>query len=143
MLELVAQEASNSQLDWIIRTSGLGGLFVVMTSLVVFVLTIVVVIRGRGPIVGPTLVLLLHGPFAMSIMWFLKSLIASFSVLAMSDQAVVSASVWAEALSEALLLPFEALLLTIPSYLVAVIALLVRSLGRSSDGSLESTATGR
>lgn len=135
MFELLAQEQSSSQLLWIIRTTGLGGLFIVMSALVVFVLTIVVVTRGRGPIVGPTLVLLLHGPFAISVMATLNSLVNSFSVLAMSDQ-VIKASIWAEALAEALLLPLEALLLTAPSYLIAVVALLVRSLGRSEQGTV-------
>lgn len=135
MLELLAQEQSRSQLLWIIRTTGLGGLFIVMSALVVFVLTIVVVTRGRGPIVGPTLVLLLHGPFALSVLCVLKGLIASFSVIAMSDQ-IIKPSMWAEALSEALLFPFVALLLTAPSYLIAVVALLVRSLGRSEQGTV-------
>ena len=64
-----------SYLMWFLQTLGLGGPLVAMAALAAFVLTLVVVLRGRGPNVGAALVFIVPLPVLVSVFWVLKGLV--------------------------------------------------------------------
>ncbi len=64
-----------SYLMWFLQTLGLGGLLVALAALTAFVLTLVVVLRGRGTTVGAALVFMVPLPVLVSVFWVLKGLV--------------------------------------------------------------------
>ncbi len=121
-----------TQLEFIVEVMAtFQGIVVILAAIAVFVATVFVLIRGRGPNVGATLLALLPIPFLLSLMGLLKGLVSGFSVLAETGAELKFSEV-AEGLAEELLFQFMVLLLTAPSYLIVVVALVVRSLKNPS-----------
>jgi hypothetical protein len=116
-----------SFLMWVVMTLGINSLLIPLCAAVSFGLTILLLVRGKGPSVGPALLFIVPMPLLLSLAGALKGSIASFAVLAMSDVTLKSSEV-AAGVSEALLGPMMGLLMMAPSYLAAVIGLLIRSL---------------
>ena len=122
-----------SYLMWFLQTLGLGGLLVALAALTAFVLTLVVVLRGRGTNVGAALVFIVPLPVLVSVFWVLKGMIASFSVITTSNVELKGSEV-AGGISEMLVTPFFGLLSMAPSYLLAMFFLFGRSVQAGSTG---------
>lgn len=126
-MEQMAMPQHQSFLMWVLTTLGMNAILLPLCAGLAFVLTLLLVLRGKGPLTGTALLFIVPAPLLLGFWGALKGAIASFSVIAMSDVSLKPAEV-AGGVAEALLLPTAGLLLTVPSYLLAVIGLFVRSL---------------
>jgi hypothetical protein len=115
-----------SFLMWVITTLGINTLLLPLCALVSFLLTLLLVLRGKGPLTGIALLFIVPAPLLWGCFAALKASIASFSVLALSDSSPPPSAIVA-GVAEALLLPLAGLMTMVPSYLTAVIGLVVRS----------------
>lgn len=126
-----------SYLVWFLRTLGPGGLFVGLTGLVAFGLTLLVVFRGKGPSTGAALAFIVPMPVLLSVFCVLKGMLASFSVIAVSDTQLKASEV-AAGIAETLSLPLFGMLSMAPSYLLAMLFLLGRSIQADASGKASS-----
>ena len=110
--------------------SALGPVYTVLLPLsafVCFVLVLTVVLRGKGPMAAAALVLLVHVPLLIGIFAAIQGAMASYRVIAMSEVAPRPSDL-AIGISTALIAPLVALVLTVPSYVTAVVGSFIRSL---------------
>jgi hypothetical protein len=112
---------------WVVTTLGINALLIPLCAAVSFGLTMLLLLRGKGPLAGAALLFIVPMPLVLGFWGALKGSIASFAVIAMSDVAVKPSDV-AAGVAEALLGPMMGLLMMAPSYLAAVIGLVIRSL---------------
>ena len=108
---------------------GLGlryALLLPLTALVTFTLTLFVVLRVRGAAAGFALLFIVPMPLFVGAIGYLDGWIAAGHVMAASN-AVPSPSEMAFGAALSLAAPMVGMWLMIPSYLLAMIALLVRS----------------
>ena len=92
-----------------------------------FVFVLLVVLRGKGPAMTGALLFLVPLPVLVGIVGFVDGLVASFQVISMS-QTVPKPSQWAMGISMSLVSIWVGLLFSVPSYFVALIGLIVRSM---------------
>jgi hypothetical protein len=96
-----------------------------------FVLTLLIVIRGQGPWACAALIFIVPIPFWHGLFGTLKGLLASLSVIAMSD-AVIKTSEISDGVASSLLNPMLGLVMMAPSYLVATLGSIFRSFAKST-----------
>lgn len=116
--------------------SALGFPYVILlplAGLVCFLLALIVVLRGKGPMSGPALILIVHIPFLIGIFAAIQGTIASYIIIATSAS-TPKPSELAEGISTALFAPTVGMLLMVPSYATAAIGAFIRCLGGNSDG---------
>lgn len=118
-----------SYLMWVVTALGINSLLIPLCAAVSFGLTILVLLRGKGPLTGVALLFIVPMPLVLGFWGALKGSIASFAVIAMSDVAVKPSEV-AGGVAEALLGPLTGLVLMAPSYLAAMIGLVIRCVRR-------------
>ena len=127
-----------SRLGWIFSSLGLWyTLILPAVALVCFVLTLLLVLRGRGPMAAAAIALIVPVPFLIGIAAALRGAMASFIVIASSSTPAKPSEI-AVGISTALVVPLVSLFLMVPSYLVAVAGATIRALvsdGESSDTS--------
>ncbi len=112
---------------WVIQCLGFPGLLAVLSGAVVFIGACLVVFLARRPAVVASYLPFLLLPLLFGALGALKGCISSFSVIAMSGTAIRQSEIYA-VVSEVLILPFTALLVTFPSYIVIAIGLFVRTI---------------
>ena len=133
--EVVVQQ---SMLGWIFSSLGLWyTLILPAVALVCFVLTLLLVLRGRGPMAAAAIALIVPVPFLIGIAAALRGAMASFIVIASSSTPAKPSEI-AVGISTALVVPLVSLFLMVPSYLVAVAGATIR--GLASDGESRSDA---
>ena len=118
-----------SLLRWVF--SSLGVPYIVLfglAGLVCLVLTLVLVIRGKGPMAAVALVLVVHVPFFIGLFAALQGAASSFLVIATSG-ATPKPSEVAVGTSTGLIAPMVGLLVMAPSYVIAILGALSRSFG--------------
>lgn len=103
-----------------------------LAGLAAFVVTLIVVIRGKGSLAGVTLLFIVPAPFFIGLYGALEGTVASYQVIAASA-VQPKPSELAQGISMALVTPMIGLLLMVPAYATATIGLLVRSLSASAD----------
>ncbi len=96
-------------------------------ALVSFVLTIVILVRGRGPMSAAALVLIVNVPLMIGLFAAFQGMIASMQVMAMSGSTPKPAELMA-GFATAMFAPLTALFLMVPSYSVAAIGAFIRSM---------------
>ncbi len=121
---------SQSFLLWFIENLGLSGLFMIFLGLAVFIGACVVVATSRRASAIAAYLVLLPLPMYIGILGILKGVIASLSVIALSE-AQLKASEIAAALECSVLSIFVGLLVTLPTYLVLAVGLLLRACNSS------------
>ena len=132
---LDAEPVRQSLLSWMLSALGFPYVvFLPLAGLVCFVLALVVVLRGRGPMSGPALILIVHVPLLIGVFAAIQGGIASYTVIATSTSAPKPSEV-AEGISTALVAPMVGMLLMVPSYATAAFGTFIRCLAASSDGS--------
>jgi hypothetical protein len=104
-----------------------------LAGLIVFIVVLVLVIKGKGTALPAALLLLVPLPLLIGIAGVVEGLMASLMVISSSDT-VPKASAVAEGLSMSLVTAWVGLWMMAPSYLLATIGMCVRSLMRV-DGS--------
>ena len=117
-----------SYLTWMFEALGFEYVILLpLAGFVCFVLALIVVIRGRGPMAAAALVLIVHVPLLIGAFAAIQGMIASHSVVAMSTTAPNPALV-AAGTSTALFASMVGMLLTIPGYATAACGAFFRSL---------------
>ena len=130
MAEEFAEPVRQSYLMWVV--SALGWRYVVLLPLagiVTLVLTLILLIRGRGSAQTGALLFIVPLPFYLGIVGVLDGLISSYQVIAMSQMAPKPSEV-AMGISMSLVSAWVGLLLTVPSYVAASAGLLIRALAQ-------------
>lgn len=122
-----------SKLSWFFQSLGLFySLSLPAVGLLAFVLTVIIVIRGKGPLAGAGLWFVVTMPLWLGVLGFFDGMIASMMVISMST-AAPKPSELAQGVSAALVTPLVGLWLMAPSFLVATLGSLLRSL-TAKDG---------
>lgn len=114
-----------SFLMWMIRCMGPIGLLIPVAGLCSFALTLVVVIRGKGPFAFAALVFLVPIPFLLGLFGTIQGMILSL-VIATSTVAPKPSEI-SDGIATSLFNPMLGLVFMTPSYLAATIGAIFRS----------------
>ena len=117
---------SESFLYWVIRTGG-GGALIMLMGLALFIGSCLVVAWSQRPAVIASFLVFLFLPLLFAMIDVLKFNVCTLSVLSVVEVKLKATNVYA-GLAKTLLLPLDALCVTLPSYLVLAIGLFVRTL---------------
>jgi len=132
-----AEPVQRSLLSWIFQSVGPFYLFAILIiALLSLALTVILVIRGRGPMASASLLLVVHAPFWLGLIAALQGSISAYMVIATSPSAPKPSEI-AEGISMALMCPLVALTSMIPIYAVAVIGSFLRAMATPSESSSE------
>ncbi|TWT79659.1 hypothetical protein CA13_10650 [Planctomycetes bacterium CA13] len=122
-----------SLLSWIFAALGLPYVILLpLAGLLCFLLALIVVLRGRGPMAAASLILVVHVPFFIGLFAAIQGAIASYSIIATSVTTPKPSEV-AAGISTALVAPLVGMLLMVPGYATAAIGAFIRSLGSSVE----------
>lgn len=125
---LNAEPVQQSLVSWMLASLGPAYTFLLpLAALLSFILVLVLVFRGHGPMAAVSLILIIHVPLFIGIFAALQGAMASYTVIAVSAVAPKPAEV-AEGISTALVAPLVGMLLMAPSYMTAAIGSFIRSL---------------
>lgn len=123
-----AQPVQQSLLNWML--TALGFPYVVLlpvTGGLCFLLALIIVLRGKGPMAAASLVLIVHVPMLFGIFAAIQGGIASYTVIATSA-ATPKPSEVAAGISTALVAPLVAMVVMVPGYATAALGAFIRSL---------------
>jgi hypothetical protein len=126
--------APHSKLSWFFSALGLQySLLLPLAALVAFILTLLLVIRGRGPLASAALMFAVSLPLLVGVYGFFDGMIAGFIIIA---QSVVSPkpSEYAQGISTALVTPLVGMFLMAPSFLVALFGSFIRAMIHPRSG---------
>ncbi|HJT35378.1 MAG TPA: hypothetical protein VJ783_25355 [Pirellulales bacterium] len=122
-----------SFLQWILMALGLKyTLLLPFAAFIAFVLALIVLLRGKGPMAAAALFFIVPMPFLIGIYGAIEGLISIYQVIA-AAAAQPKPSELAEGTSMALVAPMVGMLLMIPTYALATVGMTVRSLVASSE----------
>lgn len=125
--------ANISYLQWMYQSLGIPYAFLLpLVGLICFFLTLIIVLRGKGPMSVAALILVVHIPLLLGIFAGMQGMIASYQIAAMS-QATPQPAQLAEGTSTALIAPMVGMLLVAPSYAMAAIGAIIRSFTGNAD----------
>ena len=117
-----------SYLTWMFQALGFQyAILLPLAGFVCFLLALIVVVRGKGPMAVAALMLIVHVPLLLGGFAAIQGAIASYSVVAMSATAPDPSEV-AAGTSTALFASLVGMLLTIPGYATAACGAFIRSL---------------
>ena len=97
-----------------------------------FLFALIIVLRGKGPMAGAALILIVHVPLIIGVFAAIQGAIASYTVIAMSA-ATPKPSEVAAGISTALVAPLVGMLLMVPGYATAALGASIRSLGANAE----------
>lgn len=122
-----------SFLHWIFMALGVKyTLLLPLAAFIAFVLTLIVLLRGKGPMAAAALFFIVPMPFLIGIYGAIEGQIAVYQVIA-ATAVQPKPSELAEGTSMALVAPMVGMLLMIPAYALAIAGLIVRSLMAGSE----------
>jgi hypothetical protein len=125
----VLAEAQETQAEnwflWVIRVSGPFGLAIIVVDVALFLGACAVVFRSRRSASIACYLLFLPLPWILSLLAQRHALASALQVLERSRRAVEPSQIY-PLLANLSLIPLDALLMTVPSYLVLAIGLFVR-----------------
>ena len=127
------EPVQQSLLSWIV--AALGFPYVILLPLagaLCFLVALLVVLRGRGPMAVVTLLLVVHVPLLIGVFAAIQAAIASYTVIAMSATTPKPSQV-AAGVSTALVAPLIGMLLMVPGYATAALGAFVRSFWATTD----------
>lgn len=127
-----AEPVRQSLVSWIFNSVGPIYLFsICLLALLCFALTVILVIRGRGPMASAALVLVVHAPFWLGLFAAIQGAVSAYMVIATT--ATPKPSELAAGISTALMCPLLALILMIPTYAVATIGSFMRAIAGKQE----------
>ena len=127
------EPVQQSLLNWMF--TALGFPYVILLPLagfLCFILALIVVIRGKGPLAAAALILIVHVPLLIGVFAAIQGGIASYTVIAMSPTTPKPSDV-ATGISTALVAPLVGMLLTVPGYATVAIGAFIRALGANTE----------
>jgi hypothetical protein len=104
-----------------------------LAALACFLLALVVVARGKGPMAAVALLLIVPAPFLIGLFAGVKYAIVALNEIAVGVGSSQESRL-AAGISAALVAPLVGLLMTIPGYGIAVIGSLIRSFRTEAEG---------
>ena len=129
-----AEPVRQSLLSWMFTALGFPYVILLpLTGVMCFVLALLIVVRGKGPMAAASLILVVHIPPLIGVFAAIQGAIASYTVIAMSA-ATPKPSEVAAGISTALVAPMVGMLLMIPGYATAVLGSFVRSFVAKAEG---------
>ena len=105
-----------------------------LTGVLCFLLALIVVLRGKGPMAAASLVLIVHVPLLIGIFAAIQGGIASYTVIA-TGAAPPKPSEVAAGISTALVAPLVAMIFMIPGYATAALGAFIRCLVTKTETS--------
>lgn len=118
----------HSYLSWMYEALGMQySVLLPLAGLICFVLALILVVRGKGPMAAAALILIVHVPFLIGIFAAVQGIIASYSIIAMSIVAPRPSDL-AQEYSTALFATLVGIAMMVPGYSVAAVGALVRAL---------------
>jgi hypothetical protein len=130
-----------SLLSWAI--SALGPMYIVLlplSALLSFVVVLVLLFRGRGPMAAASILLFVHAPLMIGIFAAVQGLISVYYIMAMSGTTLKPADT-AAGYATALLAPAIAMLLMAPSYIAAAAGTFLRAVFSRDDANSTAQST--
>lgn len=122
-----AEPVQQSILNWMIMALGYPYVILLpLAGLLSFLLALLIVLRGKGPMACAALILIVHVPLFIGVFAAVQGAIASYTVIAMSA-ATPKPSDLAVGISTALVAPLVGLLVMVPGYAIAALGALIRS----------------
>ncbi len=109
--------------------SALGPLYLILlplSGIVGFIFVCLLLSRGRGPMAAASILLFVHAPLMIGIFAAIQGMTSAYTVMAMSPSTPKPAEI-AVGISMSLVAPMVAMLLMIPSYLVAALGTFIRA----------------
>ena len=129
-----AVPVQQSYLSWMFAALGPYALLLPLAGLLCFLLALVLVARGKGPMVAACLILIVHVPLLIGVFAALQGGIASYTVIAASATTPKPSDV-AAGISTALFAPLVGMMLMVPGYATAAVGAFIRSLAPNTDSS--------
>jgi len=127
------KENPTSYLQWIVEALGLGYcLLLVLAGVCSFVMTLLIVRRGKGDMSGVSLLLCIGLPLLVGLLATVHVMIKSMTPIAMRAEGDATPEM-AAAITMSLFPLLLGILLMIPGYLVATIGLFRRSIREESE----------
>jgi hypothetical protein len=121
------EPVQRSFLSWILTALGYKyTILLPLLGLIGFVLTLIIVIRGKGPMAGVALLLIIPAPLLLGVFAAIEGGIGAYQQIATLQKAPPSGHD-AVVISNLLVAPMVGLLLMAPSYILAILGSLVRS----------------
>jgi hypothetical protein len=121
-----------SYLAWMFAALGPYALLLPLAGLLCFLLALVIVVRGKGPMAAASLILIVHVPLLIGVFAAIQGGIASYMVIAASATTPKPSEV-AAGISTALFAPLVGMMLMVPGYATAAIGAFIRSLAADAD----------
>jgi hypothetical protein len=130
---LDAEPVQQSFLNWMITALGYPYVILLpLAGLLSFLLALLIVFRGNGPMACAALILIVHVPLFIGVFAAIQGAIASYTVIAMSATTPKPSDL-AIGISTALVAPLVGLLVMIPGYAIAALGALIRSFDASGE----------
>ena len=127
-----AEPVQRSLLSWMFTALGFPYVILLpLAGMLCFVLALVVILRGKGPMAAASLVLIVPMPFLIGVFAAMQGAAASYTIIAMSSVAPKPSEL-AEGISTALVAPMIGMLLMVPGYATALFGSFARSLSVSA-----------
>jgi hypothetical protein len=123
-----AEPGSQSYLSWMLTALGPYGILLPLAGLICFLLALILVLRGKGPMAAAGLILIVHVPLLIGVFAAIQGAIESYTIIA-SCATTPKPSVLAAGISTGLSAPLVGMLLMVPGYATAALGALIRSLG--------------
>jgi hypothetical protein len=127
-----AEFVQQSYLGWMLTSLGAYALLLPLAGLLCFLLALVLVVRGKGPMAIASLILIVHVPLLIGVFAAIQGGIASYTVIAASATAPKPSDV-AVGISTALFAPLVGMMLMVPGYATAAVGAFIRSLIVDAD----------
>jgi hypothetical protein len=115
-----AEFVEQSYLSWMFTSLGVYALLLPLAGLLCFLLALVIVVRGKGPMAAASLILIVHVPLLIGVFGAIHGGIASYQVIAVSATTPKPSDV-AAGISTALFAPLVGMMLMVPGYATAAI----------------------
>lgn len=126
-----AEPARVAMLEWMFRMLGLFyGILLPLAGLVSFLLVLILLLRGKGPMAAASLVLIVHIPLLIGLFAAIEGGIQTCTVI--HGVAPTSAE-FAIGISTSLVAPLVGMLMMVPGYLAAVIGTFIRAVRSESE----------
>ena len=133
MDEFQAEPVQQSLLSWMVNALGFPYFILIPAAgLLAFLLALLIVFKGNGPMASVALVLVVHVPLLIGVFAALQGGIAAYTVIAMSAATPKPSEVPA-GIPAALVAPFVGMLMMAPGYAVAALGALIRCIAAGTD----------
>lgn len=128
-----AEPIRQSYLGWLFNALGLQyAILLPMAGLICFLLALILVLRGKGPMAAAGLILVVHVPLLIGVFAAIQGVSASYAIIAESETTPKPAEL-AVGTSMALAAPMVGMVLMVPGYAIAALGAIIRSFVADSD----------